>query len=257
MLHACFDARRAIGLRHAKLDVDPDFRVLRDGCIVRTAAHAVLAECLGSAALLAIGVGSGIMGENLAQGNLAMALLANSLATGAGLYVLITLLGPISGAHFNPVVTFVMWCQGDRTTAELFAYVAAQMVGAIAGVWLAHLMFDLPVLQAGIKARTGTGQWVSEAIATAGLLATILLGLRARAAAIPALVIRYIMAANWFTEDRYRPPYPAVTFARSLTGTFAGIRLADVPGFIFAELVGMFVVLIAWRLLRTPRPAQA
>jgi glycerol uptake facilitator-like aquaporin len=243
-------------LRHAKLDVDSNFRLLRDGRIVRTAVHAVLAECLGSAALLAIVVGSGIMGENLAQGNMAMALLANSLATGAGLYVLITLLGPISGAHFNPVVTFVMWCRGERTTAELFAYVAAQIVGAIAGVWLAHLMFDLPVLQAGIKARTGAGQWISEAIATAGLLATILLGLRAKAAAIPALVGSYIMAAYWFTASTSFAN-PAVTFARSLTGTFAGIRLADVPGFVLAEMVGMFVVLGAWRLLRNPQPAQA
>jgi glycerol uptake facilitator-like aquaporin len=210
-----------------------------------------LAEFGGTAALLAIVVGSGIMGEQLAQGNAAIALLANSLATGAGLYVLITLLGPISGAHFNPVVTAVMWWRGDRSTSQLIDYSAAQVFGAILGVWLTHAMFDLPVFQTGIKPRLGTGQWISEAVATAGLLATILLGLRAQANAIPALIGSYIMAAYWFTASTSFAN-PAVTLARSLTTTFVGIRPADVPAFVAAQIVATVLVLIAVRGLRRP-----
>jgi glycerol uptake facilitator-like aquaporin len=210
-----------------------------------------LAEFGGTAALLAIVVGSGIMGEQLAQGNAAIALLANSLATGAGLYVLITLLGPISGAHFNPVVTAVMWWRGDRSTSQLIDYSAAQVFGAILGVWLTHAMFDLPVFQTGIKPRLGTGQWISEAVATAGLLATILLGLRAQANAIPALIGSYMMAAYWFTASTSFAN-PAVTLARSLTTTFVGIRPADVPAFVAAQIVATVLVLIAVRGLRRP-----
>ena len=208
-----------------------------------------LAEFGGTAMLLMIVVGSGIMGEQLAHGNVAIALLANSLATGAGLYVLITLLGPISGAHFNPLVSLMMYWRGERSTAQLFAYVTAQIAGAILGVWLVHLMFDLPMLQVGIKPRAGVGQWLSEIIATTGLLVTILLGLRARAEAIPALVGSYIMAAYWFTASTSFAN-PAVTIARALTTTFAGIRPIDAPGFIVAQLIATALVLIAARWLR-------
>ncbi len=218
--------------------------------------HELLAEFAGTAMLLVIVVGSGIMGEQLAHGNAAIALLANSLATGAGLYVLITLLGPISGAHFNPLVTAVMWWRGQFSSAHVFAYVAAQIAGAIIGVWLVHLMFDLPMLQLGIKPRAGGGQWLSEIIATSGLLVTILLGLRARAEAIPALVGSYIMAAYWFTASTSFAN-PAVTIARALTTTFAGIRPSDVPGFITAQLVATALVLIAARCLRPSAASNA
>ncbi len=216
-----------------------------------------LAEFGGTAMLLMIVVGSGVMGEQLAHGNAAIALLANSLATGAGLYVLITLLGPISGAHFNPLVSLMMWWRGERSTAQLFAYVTAQITGAIIGVWLVHLMFDLPLLQVGIKPRTGAGQWLSEIIATSGLLVTILLGLRARADAIPALVGSYIMAAYWFTASTSFAN-PAVTIARALTTTFAGIRPADAPGFIAAQCAAtVLVLLVARGLQRADIAAQS
>jgi len=213
--------------------------------------HELLAEFAGTAMLLMIVVGSGIMGEQLAHGSAAIALLANSLATGAGLYVLITVLGPISGAHFNPVVSLMMWWRGEHSISRLFAYIGMQVAGAIVGVWLVHLMFDLPMLQVGIKPRAGGGQWLSEIIATIGLLVTILLGLRARAEAIPALVGSYIMAAYWFSASTSFAN-PAVTIARALTTTFAGIRPADVPGFIAAQLVATALVLIAARWLRRP-----
>ncbi len=215
-----------------------------------TVRHAWLAEFGGTAALLAVVVGSGIMGEQLAQGNAAVALLANALATGLGLYVLITLLGPVSGAHFNPIVTAAMWWRGDRNGVESIGYVLAQLAGAIAGVWLAHLMFDLPLLQTGAKARSGVGQWVSEAIATAGLLSTILLALHHRSQAIPALVGSYITAAYWFTASTSFAN-PAVTIARAFTQTFAGIRPADAGGFILAQLAGGILVLAAAHALRT------
>lgn len=213
-----------------------------------------LAEFGGTAALLAVVVGSGIMGEQLAQGNTAVALLANAVATGLGLYVLIALLGPVSGAHFNPVVTAAMWWRGDRGGVESIGYVAAQVSGAIVGVWLAHLMFDLPLLQTGVKVRSGAGQWLSELIATAGLLSTILLALRERPQAIPALVGAYITAAYWFTASTSFAN-PAVTIARAFTHTFAGVRPADVGGFILAQLAGGTLVLAAARALRAPRAA--
>jgi glycerol uptake facilitator-like aquaporin len=200
-----------------------------------TVRHAWLAEFGGTATLLAIVVGSGIMGEQLAQGNAAIALLANAAATGAGLYVLITLLGPVSGAHFNPMVTAAMWWRGDRTGAESIGYIVAQVAGAI-----------------GIKVRSGIGQWVSEAIATAGLLSTILLALHHRSQAIPALVGAYITAAYWFTASTSFAN-PAVTIARALTRTFAGIRPADVGGFILAQFTGSILVLAAAQALRTSR----
>lgn len=218
--------------------------------------RAWLAEFVGTAALLAVVVGSGIMGEQLAQGNAAVALLANAIATGAGLYVLIALLGPVSGAHFNPIVTAALYWRGERGGIEAIGYVAAQVAGAIAGVWLAHLMFDLPVLQIGIKARTGPGQWLSEAVATAGLLATILLAMKHRAQTVPVLVGAYITSAYWFTASTSFAN-PAVTLARALTRTFAGIRPEDAGGFILAQLAGGIVVLAAARALNVRRADAA
>lgn len=219
------------------------------GFAMRNRRDAWLAEFGGTAALLAVVVGSGVMAERLAQGNPAIALLANAVATGAGLYVLIALLGPISGAHFNPVVTVAMWWRGDQGAGEAMSYVFAQVLGALAGVWLAHLMFDLNVWQIGVKVRTGWGQWISEAVATAGLLASILIALRHRPGAIPALVGSYIAAAYWFTASTSFAN-PAATLARSLTGTFAGIRPVDAAGFILAQLSGAILVLAVAHALR-------
>jgi glycerol uptake facilitator-like aquaporin len=206
------------------------------------------AEGLGSALLLAAVVGSGIMGERLAGGNVAVALIANTFATGAALYVLITMLGPISGAHFNPAVSLVMRARGALTSGDLAAYVAVQVAGAVAGVLMAHLMFDEAVLQVSTKVRTGPAQWLSEAVAAFGLLLTILLTLRARADAVAASVALYIVAAYWFTASTSFAN-PAVTIARALTDTFAGIRPADVLAFVVAQTAGAFVALGAARAL--------
>ena len=216
-------------------------------------ARRLLAEAVGTTALLATVVGSGIMGTQLAAGNDAIALLANAAATAGVLYVAIVVLGPLSGAHFNPAVTLAMRLRGDLDTRATLAYVCVQCVAAIAGVVLAHAMFDLPLLQPGTHARTGAAQWLSEAVATCGLLLTILLGLRARPAAIPALVAAYIFAAYWFTASTSFAN-PAVTLARALTQTFAGIRPADAPGFIVAQLAGtaLALLLAAWLERRTP-----
>jgi glycerol uptake facilitator-like aquaporin len=200
-------------------------------------ALALIAEALGTALLLATVVGSGIMGVRLAQGNDAIALLANAGATAAILYVLIVLLGPISGAHFNPAVTLAMRLRGGLSTRQAGAYIAAQVLAAILGVALAHAMFDQALLQPGTHARAGIGQWLSEGVATFGLLLTILLGMAHRPAAIPALVGTYIFAAYWFTGSTSFAN-PAVTLARSLTQSFAGIRPSDVPGFVIAQIVG-------------------
>jgi len=208
----------------------------------------LFAEFLGSAALLAIVVGSGHMGESLANGNAAVALLANSTATGLGLWVLIVLLGPISGAHFNPAVSVTFAVRGELSHSDAAMYICAQILGAIAGVVVAHLMFDLAPLMTGVKIRTGIGQWLSEAIATAGLLLTILLGLRARPHAVPALVGAYIASAYWFTASTSFAN-PAVTLARSFTTTFAGIRPLDVPAFVIAQCAGVLVALIVLKLL--------
>ena len=216
-------------------------------------AQRLLAEAVGTTALLATVVGSGIMGTQLAAGNDAIALLANAAATAGLLYVAIVVLGPLSGAHFNPAVTLAMRLRGELDTRATLAYVGVQCVAAIAGVVLAHAMFDLPLLQPGTHARTGAAQWLSEAVATCGLLLTILLGLRARPAAIPALVAAYIFAAYWFTASTSFAN-PAVTLARALTQTFAGIRPADAPGFIVAQLAGtaLALLLAAWLERRTP-----
>ncbi len=197
----------------------------------------LLSEGLGSFMLFATVVGSGIMAERLSGGNVAIALLANTLATAAMLFVLITMLEPISGAQFNPAVTLVFRIRGELTTSEAVGFILAQLAGGIAGVWAAHLMFDLPVLQISEKVRTGPGQWAAEAIATFGLVLTILATLRARREWIPASVALYIAAAYWFTASTSFAN-PAITIARSLSNSFAGIAPADVPGFVIAQLAG-------------------
>lgn len=226
-------------------------------------ARKLLAEFLGTAALLATVVGSGIMGVRLAAGNDAVALLANAAATAAALYALIAVLGPISGAHFNPMVTAAMRLQRRIGTHEALAYVAVQLVAAIAGVLLAHAMFELPLWQPGTQARSGAAQWLSEAVASAGLVLTILLGLRHRPTAVPALVAAYVFAGYWFTASTCFAN-PAVTLARALTQSFAGIRPQDVAGFVAAQCVGLGAGLVLARALlpaqsaaETPAPAEA
>ena len=213
-----------------------------------TAPRKLFAEFLGTALLLACVVGSGIMGVNLSQGNDAIALLANASATAGALYVLIVLFGPISGAHFNPAVSLVMRARGELGNGELLAYLAVQILGALAGVLLAHAMFGLPLLQPGTHMRTGTAQWLSEGVATFGLLLTILLGARHRPTAVPALVASYIFAAYWFTASTSFAN-PAVTLARGLTQSFAGIRPQDVAPFVIAQLLGAALAMFAARLL--------
>ncbi|MDX2258874.1 MAG: MIP/aquaporin family protein [Hyphomicrobiaceae bacterium] len=197
----------------------------------------IVAEALGSALLLATVVGSGIMAERLAGGNDAIALLGNTIPTGAMLYVLITGLGPISGAHLNPAVTLVFALRGDIEVRAGMWFVAAQSAGAIAGVLVAHVMFDLEVLQMSTTVRGGLGQWVSEGVATFGLVLTILLTLRARPDAVATAVALYITAAYWFTASTSFAN-PAVTLARSLTDTFAGIAPSGVAGFMLAQVAG-------------------
>ncbi|HEY5803617.1 MAG TPA: aquaporin [Lysobacter sp.] len=211
----------------------------------------LLAEFIGTAMLLATVVGSGIMGVALSGGNDGVALLANAAATAGALYVLIVVFGPISGAHFNPVVTLAMRMRGESTTAEAAAYIAVQVVAAVAGVMLAHAMFDMPLIQPGTHARTGLAQWLSEGVATFGLLLTIVLGVRHRPGAVPALVASYIFAAYWFTASTSFAN-PAVTIARSLTQTFAGIRILDVPGFVIAQSAGALLALVAAKVLLDP-----
>lgn len=196
-----------------------------------------LAEFVGTAALLAVVVGSGIMGQTLAAGNDAIALLANALATGAGLLVLITLFAPLSGAHFNPAVSLVMAARGELPWPRVLPYLVAQVAGGVAGVLLAHAMFDLPLLQASTHVRSGWPQWLAEVTATAGLLLTILGGVRHARDKVATLVALYIVAAYWFTASTSFAN-PAVTLARSLSDTFAGIAPADVGGFVLAQLAG-------------------
>jgi glycerol uptake facilitator-like aquaporin len=200
-------------------------------------ARRLAAEGVGSFLLFAAVIGSGIMAENLSGGNDAVALLANTLATGAILFVLITILGPISGAHMNPAVSLVAASRRELRWRDAGAYIAAQLVCGILGAWAAHLMFDLPTLQLSVKARTGLGQWVGEAIATFGLILTILGTVRHRAAWVPATVALYIAAAYWFTSSTSFAN-PAITVARSLSDTFAGIAPQDVPMFVLAQLIG-------------------
>lgn len=211
-------------------------------------ASRLLAELLGTALLLACVVGSGVMGVALSDGNDGVALLANAGATAGVLYVLIAVLGPVSGAHFNPAVSLVMRLRGVLTTRECALYVAMHVAGGIAGVLLAHAMFDLDLLQPGTRVRTGGPQWLSEGVATFGLLVTIGLGVRHRPAAVPALVAAYIFAAYWFTASTSFAN-PAVTLARALTQTFAGIRPDDVLAFVAAQLAGALLAMPVVRVL--------
>ncbi|MGH8492442.1 MAG: aquaporin [Moraxellaceae bacterium] len=217
-------------------------------------ARRLVAEALGSALLLAIVVGSGIMGEQLAGGNTAIALLANSIATGAGLFVLIQLLGPISGAHFNPVVTLVMGWRQQLSRADITAYMLAQICGAIAGVVMAHAMFDLPLLSTSTHIRSGAAQGLSEFVASFGLVAVILGSQRHQPTQTAAMVAAYITAAYWFTASTSFAN-PAVTLARSLSNSFAGIRPLDAPLFIIMQIGGALSasLLMQWLLI----PARA
>jgi glycerol uptake facilitator-like aquaporin len=215
--------------------------------------RAVVAEALGSFFLFATVVGSGIMAEQLAGGNVAVALLGNTLATGAMLFVLITMLGPLSGAHFNPAVTMVFRLRGELATATALAYVAVQLAGGILGVWAAHLMFDLPILQFSDKARSGVGQWTGELIATFGLVLTILGTVRSRQEWVPVSVALYIVAAYWFTSSTSFAN-PAITVARSLSDSFAGIAPANVAAFVAAQLAGAVLAMGVYRLLFSEKP---
>ena len=192
------------------------------------------AEGIGTALLLAVVIGSGVMAERLAGGNAAIALLANTAATVGGLYIFIEVFGPISGAHFNPAVSAAMAWRGEMARSALLPYVAAQMIGAVLGAWLAHAMFELPLWQLSTKMRTGSGQWLAEGVATAGLLLVIL---RAPAGRAAAMVASYIGAAYWFTASTSFAN-PAAVVGRMLSDTFAGIAPSGAPGFIAAEFVG-------------------
>ena len=205
-----------------------------------TLGRAAAAEAVGTALLLAIVVGSGIMGERLAQGNAAIALLANSLATGAGLYVLIVIFGPVSGAHFNPVVSAVSAWEGQLKARDSVVYVVAQGSGAFAGVAAAHAMFTLPVLQISARVRPTLGEAFGEVIATFGLVLVISLVSRFRAETIPVAVAAFITSAYWFTSSTSFAN-PAVTFARAMTDTFAGISPQSVPLFVAGQMAGAVV----------------
>ncbi|MBO6892808.1 MAG: aquaporin family protein [Roseibium sp.] len=208
----------------------------------------LVAEALGTAMLVGTVVGSGIMADRLSD-DVAVSLLGNTIPTGAILVVLITILGPISGAHFNPAVTFVFWLREELGLALAGAYMASQILGGICGSLIAHVMFELPVWQASTTVRTGSAQWVAEVVATFGLLASILAGIRFREAAVPWLVGLYITAAYWFTASTSFAN-PAVAISRAFTDTFAGIRPIDLPGFILAEFIGaaLALALFSWLL---------
>jgi glycerol uptake facilitator-like aquaporin len=206
------------------------------------------AEFIGTAFLLTAVVGSGIMAERLSAGNAAIALLANAVATGAALFALIHAFAPISGAHFNPAVTIVIAASRAIERAQVLPYALSQIAGAIAGVWVAHVMFDIPILQASTHVRTGFGQWAGEFVATFGLIVVIECGRRRSVQALPAAVALYITAAYWFTSSTSFAN-PAVTVARSLTDTFAGIAPVDVTAFIAAQAIGAGVALLTMRAL--------
>ena len=205
----------------------------------------LLAEALGTALLLAVVIGSGIMAQRLAAGNVALALLANTAATAAGLYVLIEVFGPVSGAHFNPVVSAVMAWRRELPRASLLPYVMAQLLGAVLGAWLAHAMFELPILQLSSRIRAGHGQWLAELVATAGLLLVILRAPPPRAA---ALVAAWISAAYWFTASTAFAN-PAAVVGRMFSDSFAGIAPASGPAFIMAQLAGAVVAVMLDRAL--------
>ena len=215
-------------------------------------ARRLTAEALGTGLLVATVVGSGIMADRL-TGDVALALLGNTLPTGAILVVLITILGPISGAHFNPAVSLVFAMRGEIIARDAAGYMVAQIAGGIAGTFVAHAMFALPILEISQTVRSGAGQWIAEVVAAFGLVLTILLGLRSRPDAIPWLVGLYITAAYWFTASTSFAN-PAVAIARAFSDTFAGIRPIDLPGFIIAEIAGALVAMaLAGWLLAEPR----
>ncbi len=209
------------------------------------------AEALGTALLLAIVIGSGIMAERLAGGNAAVALLANTVATMGGLVVLIELFGPVSGAHFNPAVSFAMAHRGDLPWRQVPGYIIAQGLGAPLGAWLAHAMFDLPILQLSTRIRTGSGQWIAEGVATFGLLLVVL---RAPARRVAAMVAAWIGAAYWFTASTSFAN-PAAAFGRLFSDSFAGIAPASVPGFVLAELAGAALAVAANHFFTSATPA--
>ena len=216
----------------------------------------IVAEAIGTAMLLAAVVGSGIMADRLSDGNQALALLANTLATGAALVALILTFGPVSGAHFNPAVTIADASQGGLPWREVVGYVLAQCGGAVIGVWAAHVMFEEPLFMLSLRARSGPAQMFSEFVATFGLLAVIWGCSRRRSAAVPFAVAAYITAAYWFTASTSFAN-PAVTFARALTDTFAGIRPGDVPGFVLAQLAGAMTATFLFRWMVPALPDTA
>lgn len=216
-----------------------------------TLKHKLLAELLGTALLLAIVIGSGIMAERLSGGNVAVALLANTAATVGGLYILIEVFGPISGAHFNPAVSAVMTFRGNLSQVELAAYAVVQLIGGMLGAWLAHAMFDVSIIQFSTKLRGGSGQWVAEVVATAGLLLVIL---RAPSGRASSMVAAYIGAAYWFTSSTSFAN-PAAAFGRMFSDSFAGIAPTSVGGFVAAEFVGAFLAVILDRML-TSNPSS-
>lgn len=209
--------------------------------------HKLLAEGLGTMLLLTVVIGSGIMAERLSDGNEAIALLANTAATVGALYVLIEVFGPISGAHFNPVVSAVMAFRGELPRRDLAPYVAMQLIGAVLGAWLAHAMFDLSIVQTSTKLRMGTGQWIAEAVATAGLLLTILLAPAGKAS---SLVAAYIGAAYWFTASTSFAN-PAAVLGRMFSDSFAGIAPISAPGFVGAQIIGAAIALGLAQALRS------
>lgn len=211
----------------------------------------LFAELLGTALLLAIVIGSGVMAERLSGGNTAVALLANTLATVGGLYVLIEVFGPVSGAQFNPAVSAVMAWRGELTRVELPTYIVAQLSGAVLGAWLAHAMFDMPLFQMSTKLRSGTGQWIAEAVATFGLLLVVLRAPRTRVAAI---VAAYIGAAYWFTASTSFAN-PVAVVGRMFSDSFSGIAPASAPAFIVAEFIGAALAVGVHQLLLPPRSA--
>lgn len=202
-----------------------------------------VSEFVGTGLLLAIVAGSGFMGETLGAGNAAVALLGNSIATGAGLYALITLLGPISGAHLNPVVSLMFWRLGHLNLKKMLGYWACQFTGAVAGIWLMHVMFSLPIIQESTKVRAGLGIWVSEFVSTLVLLTVIYLGDKEAKDRVPMLVALTVTAGYWFTSSTFFAN-PAVALARSLTNTFVGITPNDVIGFVIAEVLAAIVMIV-------------
>ena len=209
----------------------------------------LLAEFFGTLILLAVIAGSGVMGAALSDANNAVALLGNSIATGAGLYVLISVLGPISGAHLNPAVSLMFWASKELEPKELAGYCIAQLTGAIAGIWTTHLMFSLPIIQTSTKPREGLGILVSELVSTAVFLIVIRLGIKQQNDKIPIYVAMTVMAGYWFTSSTFFVN-PAVTVARSLTDTFVGIRPLDILGFIAAQLAACCLIVVVVKLLR-------